>query len=157
MLDSEVQKGKMGVKQAIKSLDAFPRAEDHLLQKTQSGALGDELSFFFLILFKRLLIAKVTWSFFSSLLFLVSVVGLVIMAILFLHELRYYITTYTVHQVRILFILLPLPLSLVLFISFHQILKWLAFRPINLLCQQRNEQLSWSMVRVSYWNARVEK
>lgn len=37
----------MGVKQAIKSLDAFPRAEDHLLQKTQSGALGDELSFFF--------------------------------------------------------------------------------------------------------------
>lgn len=60
MLDSEVQKGKMGVKQAIKSLDAFPRAEDHLLQKTQSGALGDELSFFFLILFKRLLIAKVT-------------------------------------------------------------------------------------------------
>jgi len=30
----------MGVKQAIKSLDAFPRAEEHLLQKTQSGALG---------------------------------------------------------------------------------------------------------------------
>ncbi|GLT49012.1 hypothetical protein SLA2020_225980 [Shorea laevis] len=60
----------MGVKQAIKSLDAFPRAEDHLLQKTQSGAL-------------------------------VSVVGLVIMAILFLHELRYYITTYTVHQMSV--------------------------------------------------------
>lgn len=30
----------MGLKQAIKSLDAFPRAEEHLLQKTQSGALG---------------------------------------------------------------------------------------------------------------------
>ncbi|CAI0446846.1 unnamed protein product [Linum tenue] len=29
----------MGVKQAIKSLDAFPRAEEHLLQKTRSGAL----------------------------------------------------------------------------------------------------------------------
>ncbi|KAF5459550.1 hypothetical protein F2P56_023485 [Juglans regia] len=60
----------MGVKQAIKSLDAFPRAEDHLLQKTQSGAL-------------------------------VSVFGLVIMAILFLHELRYYITTYTIHQMSV--------------------------------------------------------
>jgi hypothetical protein len=30
----------MGMKQAIKKLDAFPRAEEHLLQKTQSGALG---------------------------------------------------------------------------------------------------------------------
>ncbi|GAV72892.1 COPIIcoated_ERV domain-containing protein/ERGIC_N domain-containing protein [Cephalotus follicularis] len=60
----------MGVKQAIKSLDAFPRAEEHLLQKTQSGAL-------------------------------VSIVGLVIMATLFLHELRYYLTTYTVHQMSV--------------------------------------------------------
>nr|XP_011467640.1 PREDICTED: endoplasmic reticulum-Golgi intermediate compartment protein 3 isoform X1 [Fragaria vesca subsp. vesca] len=57
----------MGVKQALKSLDAFPRAEDHLLQKTQSGAF-------------------------------VSVVGLVIMATLFLHELTYYLSSYTVHQ-----------------------------------------------------------
>ncbi|GMP62777.1 hypothetical protein CsSME_00024746 [Camellia sinensis var. sinensis] len=57
----------MGLKQAIKNLDAFPRAEEHLLQKTQSGAV-------------------------------VSIVGLVIIASLFLHELRYYITTYTVHQ-----------------------------------------------------------
>ena len=30
----------MGVKQAIQSLDAFPRAEEHLLLKTQSGAFG---------------------------------------------------------------------------------------------------------------------
>ncbi|XP_023549502.1 endoplasmic reticulum-Golgi intermediate compartment protein 3 isoform X2 [Cucurbita pepo subsp. pepo] len=60
----------MGLKQAIKSLDAFPRAEEHLLQKTQTGAL-------------------------------VSVVGLVIMATLFLHELRYYLTTYTVHQMSV--------------------------------------------------------
>ena len=30
----------MGLKQAIKKLDAFPRAEEHLLQKTQSGAIG---------------------------------------------------------------------------------------------------------------------
>lgn len=30
----------MGVKQALRSLDAFPRAEDHLMQKTQSGAFG---------------------------------------------------------------------------------------------------------------------
>ena len=36
----------MGVKQAIKSIDAFPRAEEHLLKKTRSGALG----IFFLIL-----------------------------------------------------------------------------------------------------------
>lgn len=60
----------MGVKQAIRSIDAFPRAEEHLLQKTQSGAL-------------------------------VSVIGLVIMATLFLHELRYYLTTYTVHQMSV--------------------------------------------------------
>ncbi|XP_017243529.2 uncharacterized protein LOC108215553 isoform X1 [Daucus carota subsp. sativus] len=61
---------KMGVKQAIRSLDAFPRAEDHLMQKTQSGAF-------------------------------VSVVGLVIMTTLFVHELRYYLTTYTVHQMAV--------------------------------------------------------
>lgn len=41
----------------------------------------------------------------------VSVFGLVIMAILFLHELGYYITTYTVHQVRVLFTSLPMYLS----------------------------------------------
>jgi hypothetical protein len=35
----------MGMKQVIKNLDAFPRAEDHLLQKTQSGALGNPLFF----------------------------------------------------------------------------------------------------------------
>ncbi|CDP16085.1 unnamed protein product [Coffea canephora] len=60
----------MGVKQAIKNLDAFPRAEEHLLQKTQSGAL-------------------------------VSIVGLVIMATLFIHELRYYLTTNIVHQMAV--------------------------------------------------------
>lgn len=37
----------MGVKQAIKKLDAFPRAEEHLLQKTQSGAIGILKSSFF--------------------------------------------------------------------------------------------------------------
>lgn len=31
----------MGLKQTIKSLDAFPRAEEHLLQKTQTGAFGN--------------------------------------------------------------------------------------------------------------------
>ncbi|PIA39797.1 hypothetical protein AQUCO_02600334v1 [Aquilegia coerulea] len=60
----------MGIKQALKSLDAFPRAEDHLMQKTQTGAV-------------------------------VSIIGLSIMAILFLHELTYYITTYTVHQMSV--------------------------------------------------------
>ncbi|KAJ8759752.1 hypothetical protein K2173_009853 [Erythroxylum novogranatense] len=60
----------MGLKQAVKSLDAFPRAEEHLLQKTRSGAL-------------------------------VSVVGLVIMATLFFHELTYYLSTYTVHQMAV--------------------------------------------------------
>lgn len=58
------------MKQFIKSLHAFPRAEEHLLQKTQSGAV-------------------------------VSIIGLVIMATLFLHELRYYLTTYTVHQMSV--------------------------------------------------------
>ena len=60
----------MGMKQVIKNLDAFPRAEDHLLQKTQSGAL-------------------------------VSIIGLIIMATLFLHELGYYLTTYTVHEMSV--------------------------------------------------------
>ncbi|CAK8566971.1 unnamed protein product [Lathyrus sativus] len=60
----------MGMKQVLKNLDAFPRAEDHLLQKTQSGAL-------------------------------VSVIGLFIMAILFLHEMGYYLTTYTVHEMSV--------------------------------------------------------
>ncbi|XP_057527055.1 uncharacterized protein LOC130806126 [Amaranthus tricolor] len=60
----------MGVKQAIKKLDAFPRPEEHLLQKTQSGAI-------------------------------VSIIGLVIMATLFIHELRYYLTTYTVNQMSV--------------------------------------------------------
>ncbi|XP_012460557.1 uncharacterized protein LOC105780651 isoform X4 [Gossypium raimondii] len=60
----------MGLKQTIRSLDAFPRTEEHLLQKTQSGAL-------------------------------VSVVGLVIMATLFIHELTYYLTTYTVHEMSV--------------------------------------------------------
>ncbi|CAL5203496.1 unnamed protein product [Lathyrus oleraceus] len=60
----------MGMKQVLKNLDAFPRAEDHLLQKTQSGAL-------------------------------VSVIGLIIMATLFLHEMGYYLTTYTVHEMSV--------------------------------------------------------
>ncbi|KAI9107247.1 hypothetical protein K1719_021856 [Acacia pycnantha] len=60
----------MGVRQVIKKLDAFPRAEDHLLHKTKSGAL-------------------------------VSIIGLIIMATLFLHELGYYLTTYTVHQMSV--------------------------------------------------------
>ncbi|XP_051150130.1 uncharacterized protein LOC127264676 [Andrographis paniculata] len=58
------------LKQALKSLDAFPRAEEHLLRKTKSGAL-------------------------------VSIIGLAIMATLFVHELTYYLTTYTVHQMSV--------------------------------------------------------
>ncbi|KAL1104056.1 hypothetical protein V6Z11_D04G042200 [Gossypium hirsutum] len=65
-----IKRRKMGLKQTIRSLDAFPRTEEHLLQKTQSGAL-------------------------------VSVVGLVIMATLFIHELTYYLTTYTVHEMSV--------------------------------------------------------
>ncbi|KAH7661109.1 COPII vesicle protein [Dioscorea alata] len=61
----------MGVRlQALRNFDAFPRAEEHLLQKTKSGAV-------------------------------VSIIGLVIMAILFIHELNYYLTTYTVHQMSV--------------------------------------------------------
>ncbi|KAK6116076.1 hypothetical protein DH2020_008345 [Rehmannia glutinosa] len=58
------------LKQALRSLDAFPRAEEHLLQKTKSGAF-------------------------------VSIIGLLIMATLFLHELSYYLSTYTVHQMAV--------------------------------------------------------
>uniref|UniRef100_A0A1D1Y6K9 Endoplasmic reticulum-Golgi intermediate compartment protein 3 n=1 Tax=Anthurium amnicola TaxID=1678845 RepID=A0A1D1Y6K9_9ARAE len=56
--------------QALKNLDAFPRAEEHLLKKTPTGAV-------------------------------VSVIGLAIMATLFVHELKYYLTTYTVHQMSV--------------------------------------------------------
>jgi len=41
---------RMGVKQALRSIDAFPRAEDHLLQKTQSGAVGNGFFFLFALL-----------------------------------------------------------------------------------------------------------
>ncbi|EPS71314.1 hypothetical protein M569_03444, partial [Genlisea aurea] len=58
------------LKQVLKSIDAFPRTEDHLLRKTKSGAL-------------------------------VSIVGLVVIATLFVHELTYYLTTYTVHQMSV--------------------------------------------------------
>ncbi|XP_051126626.1 uncharacterized protein LOC127248367 [Andrographis paniculata] len=58
------------LKQFIRSLDAFPRAEEHLMQKTKTGAL-------------------------------VSVIGLVIMATLFFHEVTYYLSTYTVHQMAV--------------------------------------------------------
>lgn len=61
----------MGFKlQSLRNFDAFPRAEDHLLQKTSSGAV-------------------------------VSIIGLSIMATLFIHELKYYLTTYTVHQMSV--------------------------------------------------------
>ncbi|KAK4344201.1 hypothetical protein RND71_037295 [Anisodus tanguticus] len=65
-----IEEKKMGVKQSLRAIDAFPRAEDHLLQKTKSGAF-------------------------------VSVVGLLIMATLFLHELTYYLNIYTVHQMAV--------------------------------------------------------
>ncbi|CAL9104674.1 unnamed protein product [Musa textilis] len=62
---------KMGLKlQSLRNFDAFPRAEEHLLQKTRSGAV-------------------------------VSIIGLIIMATLFVHELKYYLTTYTVHQMSV--------------------------------------------------------
>lgn len=37
------------MKQALRSIDAFPRAEDHLLQKTQSGAVGNAFSYIALV------------------------------------------------------------------------------------------------------------
>lgn len=90
----------MGVKQAIKNLDAFPRPEEHLLQKTRSGAIGTRLFVafrLFISLYVHLNLTKlVTLPLFC---FTVSIIGLLIMATLFLHELQYYLTTYTVHQV----------------------------------------------------------
>ncbi|KAJ7554843.1 hypothetical protein O6H91_05G011800 [Diphasiastrum complanatum] len=61
----------MGLKvQTLKYLDAFPRAEEHLTQRTPSGAV-------------------------------VSILGLLIMATLFVHELRFYLTINTVHQMSV--------------------------------------------------------
>lgn len=60
----------MGLKQVLKNIDAFPRAEEHLTQKTPSGAI-------------------------------VSVIGLIIMATLFIHELKFYLTTKTVHEMSV--------------------------------------------------------
>jgi hypothetical protein len=37
--------------QALRNFNAFPHAEDHLLQKTFSGAIGMLLNFVFLFLF----------------------------------------------------------------------------------------------------------
>lgn len=60
----------MGLKQVLKNIDAFPRAEEHLTQKTPSGAI-------------------------------VSVIGLIIMATLFIHELKFFLTTKTVHEMSV--------------------------------------------------------
>jgi hypothetical protein len=67
---SGLKSSRSGKWAAIKNLDAFPRAEDHLMQKTSSGAA-------------------------------VSAVGLIIMAILFIHELRFYLETVTVHEMSV--------------------------------------------------------
>ncbi|PWZ11978.1 Endoplasmic reticulum-Golgi intermediate compartment protein 3 [Zea mays] len=55
---------------SLKSLNAFPHAEEHLLKKTYSGAV-------------------------------VTIFGLLIMITLFVHELQFYLTTYTVHQMSV--------------------------------------------------------
>ncbi|CAN6454684.1 unnamed protein product [Victoria cruziana] len=56
--------------QALRNLDAFPRAEEHLLKKTQSGGV-------------------------------VSVIGLAVMALLFIHELKYCLAVEKVHQMSV--------------------------------------------------------
>jgi hypothetical protein len=38
----------MGLKQALKNFDAFPRAEEHLTQKTSSGAIGTPMHVYLL-------------------------------------------------------------------------------------------------------------
>ncbi|PUZ36671.1 hypothetical protein GQ55_9G056800 [Panicum hallii var. hallii] len=55
---------------SLKSLNAFPHAEEHLLKKTCSGAV-------------------------------VTILGLIIRFTLFVHELRFYLTAYTVHQMSV--------------------------------------------------------
>ncbi|EES03808.1 hypothetical protein BDA96_03G365300 [Sorghum bicolor] len=55
---------------SLKSLNAFPHAEEHLLKKTYSGAV-------------------------------VTILGLLVMITLFVHELQFYLTTYTVHQMSV--------------------------------------------------------
>ncbi|KAF8703528.1 hypothetical protein HU200_032339 [Digitaria exilis] len=62
--------GKMARIPSLKSLNAFPHAEEHLLKKTYSGAV-------------------------------VTILGLIIMFTLFVHELQFYLTTYTVHQLSV--------------------------------------------------------
>lgn len=58
----------MGVKQFIKSLHAFPRAEEHLLQKTQTGAVGNMLLFIPLLYFE-LKLCKFEASFIETMFF----------------------------------------------------------------------------------------
>ncbi|KAH7433939.1 hypothetical protein KP509_07G093800 [Ceratopteris richardii] len=61
----------MGLRfQVLKNFDAFPHAEDHLTQKTSSGAI-------------------------------VSLVGLLIMLTLFVHELQFYLTTVRIHEMAV--------------------------------------------------------
>ncbi|KAJ9549273.1 hypothetical protein OSB04_021816 [Centaurea solstitialis] len=98
----------MGVRQVIKNLDAFPRAEEHLLQKTQSGAVGKCLLIVDSLMFIRVCVCVFTWmdtmyslSLSPSFVCLVSIAGLLIMATLFVHELTYYISTYTVHEMAV--------------------------------------------------------
>lgn len=55
---------------ALSKLNAFPRAEEHLLQKTTTGAA-------------------------------VTIIGMLLMATLFLHELRYQLTIRTVHEMSV--------------------------------------------------------
>ncbi|AQK92053.1 Endoplasmic reticulum-Golgi intermediate compartment protein 3 [Zea mays] len=58
---------------SLKSLNAFPHAEEHLSKKTYSGAV-------------------------------VTILGLLIMITLFVHELQFYLTIYTVHQFLLIII-----------------------------------------------------
>jgi hypothetical protein len=55
---------------SLSKLNAFPRAEEHLMQKTSTGAA-------------------------------VTIIGMLLMAILFIHEVRYQLTVRTVHQMYV--------------------------------------------------------
>ena len=91
----------MGRIPSLKNFNALPHAEDHLLKKTYSGAIGTwmvdllELSLMGTCVFDLpFVLACLT----------VTIIGLIIMVTLFAHELTFYLTTYTMHQVwRLLF------------------------------------------------------
>lgn len=92
---------KMARIPSLKSLNAFPHAEEHLLKKTYSGAIGTDCGDPILLWLLQVDAAVYGLGVLSLTcdILAVTILGLIIMFTLFVHELQFYLTTYTVHQV----------------------------------------------------------